>query len=135
MHLRDPIGARSKLPKFDQFSKIFVSTSAQVEEIHSYVDQEAFYQNCKFHYPQGGDPVLRWGHFGHKVKIHYFFENLLYQWFSCKQTKYRIIMRTKTSTKVVNFMNSGEGNPVVGHGHWNASFLFCSLPLNIQTVR
>lgn len=44
-------------------------------EIDSYVDQEAFYQNCKCHDPLGRleTSVLQPGHFGHILKMHYFF--------------------------------------------------------------
>ena len=54
----------------------------------------------------------------HKVKMHYFFKNLLlYSLAKIRITKSKVIMTKEGSTKIVNFMIPGTGVHVLGHGH------------------
>jgi hypothetical protein len=49
------LGMGQKLSKIDQFSKIFLSTTAQVEEnwMHDDVEQEGLYPNCEIYSSRG----------------------------------------------------------------------------------
>ena len=68
--------------------------------------------------PWVGVLVLGRGHISHRVKMHYFFKNLLlYFQALMKQTKYVVMMTKEGSTKIVNFMSPGAGVLVLGCGH------------------
>ena len=68
--------------------------------------------------PQAGVFVLGCGHISHIVKMHYFFKNLLlYSQALIRQTKYKVMITTEGSTKIVNFMIPGAGVLVLGRGH------------------
>ena len=55
--------------------------------------------------------------YGHIVKMHYFFKNILYSCASSRQTEYIVMMSKEASTKIVNFKTPGAGVPMMGCGH------------------
>ena len=60
--------------------------------------------------PGAGVLVLGRGHICHKVKLHYFFQNLLlYSQALIRQTKSTVMMTNEGSTKIVNVMTPGIG--------------------------
>ena len=64
----------------------------------------------KFMTPGAGVLVLWRGHVSHKVKMHYFFKNLLLYSGACsRQNKCIVIITKEGSTKIVNVMISGAG--------------------------
>ena len=66
--------------------------------------------------------VLGRGYTSHKVKMHYFFKNLLlYSQTLIRQNKHVVMMIKRGSTKIVNFMTHGAGVLVLGHGHISQS--------------
>ena len=55
--------------------------------------------------PGEGVLVLRRGHISHRVKMHYFFKNLLFNSQALiRQTKYVVMMTKEGCTKIVNFI-------------------------------
>ena len=73
--------------------------------------QGRVYQNYKFHDPRGRGSCARAGHI---VKMHYFFKKLfLYTQVEISQTKYKVIMTKKESTKIT----PGAGVLLLGHGN------------------
>ena len=52
-----------------------------------------------------------------RIKLMYFFKNLIHSRAWARQTKYIVIMTKKGSTKVVNFLIPGAGSVVLGHGN------------------
>ena len=57
-------------------------------------------------------------HLSHRVKMHYFFKNLLlYSQAYIRQTKYIVMMTKEESTKIVNFMTPGTWALLIGRGH------------------
>ena len=72
--------------------------------------------------PEAGVLVLGCGHISHIVKMHYFFENLLFNSQALiRQTKYVVTMTKEGSTKIVNFMTPGVGVLVLRRGHISQS--------------
>ena len=59
--------------------------------------------------PVEGVLVLGRGHISHRVKMHYFFKNLLYSQALIRQTKYVVMMTKERSTKIINVMTTGAG--------------------------
>ena len=67
--------------------------------------------------PRAGVLVLWRGHIpvSHKVKMRYFFKNLLlYSQALIRQTKYKVMMTKGGSTKIVNFMTPRAGDLMLG---------------------
>ena len=66
-------------------------------------------------------PGVLWlgcGHISHRVKMHYFFKNLLFNSQALiRQTKYVVMMTKEGSTKIINFITPGVGVLVLGRGH------------------
>ena len=68
--------------------------------------------------PRAGVLVLGHGHINHKVKMHYFFKNLLlYSHAYIRQTKYIVMMTKGGSTKIITFMTPRAEVLVIGCGH------------------
>ena len=68
--------------------------------------------------PGPGVLVLRRGHIGKIVKMHFFFKDLLlYSQAQIRQTKYVVMMTKEGFTKIINFMTPGAGVLVLGRGH------------------
>ena len=74
-------------------------------------------KSINFMTPWAGVLVQGCGHISHRVKMHYFFKNLLlYTHAYIRQTKYVVMITKEGSTKVINFMIPGAGVLVLGHG-------------------
>ena len=68
--------------------------------------------------PGVGILVLGRGHISHRVKMHYFFKNLLlYSQAQIRQTKYIVVMTKEGSNKIVNFMTPEAGVLMLERGH------------------
>ena len=73
--------------------------------IYRQTGMNSYYENqhCKFHDHVGWGswvPVLAHSHIGH-TEMYYFSENLLYSWVSCRQTEYRVMIRTEAYYRVI----------------------------------
>ena len=62
------------------------------------ISMEASTKILNFMTPWAGVPVLGCGHISHILKMHYFFENLLYSWLSCRVIECIIILNRDAST-------------------------------------
>ena len=75
-------------------------------------------KTVNFMTPGAGFLVLGCDHTSHKVRMYYFFKNLLlYSYAYIRLTKYIVIMTKERSTKIVNLMTPGAGVLVLRCGH------------------
>ena len=86
---------------------------------------EGFIKTVIFMSPGAGVVSLGRGHISHKVKMHYFFKNLLlYSHAYIRQNKYIVMMTKEVSTENVKFHN-----PRGRHSCARVLYLIKNLPL------
>ena len=66
---------------------------------------------------RGGGLVLRRGHIIYIVKMHCFFENLLFSQAQIRQSKNVVMLNKEVSTKILNCMTPGTGVLELTRGH------------------
>ena len=83
---RGQIGHKVKLHYFFKNLLLYSWVSCRQSKCKVMISMEASTKTVNYVTPSAGVPVLGFSHTGHIVKMHYFFDNLLYSWLLCRET-------------------------------------------------